>query len=97
MNHSRRTLPRLCVIALLLLAVSPVTAPFSTCDLLDLLGGPPSTGGAVLQSKTTSDEPVSGVGGSLVVRMARASTGLTVLQSVARPRPRDAFHVPLRI
>ena len=48
---------RLCGILLLVLAVSPVTAPFSTCDLTALLGGQ-AHGGAILQPKAASDDAV---------------------------------------
>lgn len=96
MDQRRSTVPRLCVVLLLLLVVSPVTAPFSTCDLLELFGGPASPGSGV-HSKAMPDEPVAGAGGAIVVHSPRARAGLTVLPPVAQPRWSDAFHVPLRI
>jgi hypothetical protein len=97
MHHGRSTLPRLCVILLLLLAVSPVTAPFSTCDLLDLFGGCASSGGPVLHSKSTPDEPVPGGGGGSAPQVPGAVSGVRVLESVAQPRWRVALYIPLRI
>lgn len=97
MTPRRSTIPRLGIILLLLLVVSPVTAPFSTCDLLDLLGGAASPGGVVVHSKGTPDEPDSGAGGGFVLHVPDSITALIVLRSAAQPRWRDAFHVPLRI
>ena len=53
---------RLLGLALLVLAVSPVTAPFSTFDLVALLTGTPSSASS-LQSKKITDEPTSDLGG----------------------------------
>ena len=97
MSRRRGTIPRFGVILLLLLVVSPVTAPFSTCDLLDLLGGPASAAGAVFQSKPTGDQPAPGTGGSLVLHVSPIATSLTIVRSLARSRSRTAFHLPLRI
>jgi len=54
MTAGRRRFQRLCAIALLALAVSPLTAPFSAGHPLDLLGG----ASAHIQSKKAPDEPV---------------------------------------
>lgn len=53
---------RLLGLALLVLAVSPVTAPFSTFDLVGLLNGSSSSSSS-LQAKKVADEPVSEVPG----------------------------------
>lgn len=54
MTVGRRQFQRLCVIALLALAVSPLTAPFAAGHPLDLLGG----ASVHIQSKKAPDEPV---------------------------------------
>jgi hypothetical protein len=59
-------------VVLLLLAVSPVTAPFSTCDLNQLFGAPTSTGTASLHAKAAADEPVAWTG-SLAAPSAQLS------------------------
>ena len=53
---------RLLGLALLVLSVSPVTAPFSTFDLVGLLTGTPQAT-CSLQSKKILDEPASELGG----------------------------------
>ena len=47
-------------VLLLVLSASPLTAPFATCDLLDLLGvdGPDVPTVAALKPAGTSDQPV---------------------------------------
>jgi len=88
---------RLLVLSLLLLAVSPVTAPFSTCDPLDLFGGngaPTSPSGA---HKSTQDPQA--------ITCACPATGLPPVRSrsatAALPQRVNhvhrASHVPLRI
>lgn len=53
---------KICGILLLALAVSPVTAPFSTCDLLDLFGSPVPGGEAMLKPHAPTHEPVASPG-----------------------------------
>lgn len=95
---ARFTTPvRMLGLTLLILACSPVTAPFSTFDLVSWLGGAPAAAGASLQPKKAADEPAAVVPGqtgatgvicycaSLLPRLARAPRGLASL------------HRPLRI
>lgn len=49
-------------VALLLLAVSPVTAPFSTCDLNQFVGSPIPPGTSSVHAKAGADEPVACMG-----------------------------------
>ena len=49
-------------VALLLLAVSPVTAPFSTYDLNQIVGSPTSPGTSSVHAKAGADEPVACLG-----------------------------------
>jgi hypothetical protein len=55
MSRHRSTPARICALLLLVLAVSPLTAPFSTCDLFDLLTGRASSAGAIVQAKAADD------------------------------------------
>ena len=93
----RRRLHRVCVITLLVLAVSPLTQPFSTYSFADLAATTTTLLGGFLQVKTAPDEGPSRAGGGLDVHVLVAST----FQEPA-PLPRDvqfhpAFHVPLRV
>jgi len=56
------TVVRLLGLALLVLVVSPVTAPFSTVDVIGLLNGSPAAGTS-LNSKKVADEPASELSG----------------------------------
>lgn len=89
--------PRAVVTALLLLVVSPVTAPFLTFDLGDLPGDAGPTGAAVIQSKKAHDEPIPTFVAPPTPQPVRASFRPPVLpprQQVHTSRP---AHVPLRI
>ena len=84
-------------VALLLLAISPVTAPFSTCDLSQLLGNPVQAGGPVVQAKAAPDEPVPTLG-SIATLLVDAR--YTAARRVANDRPvvtRPSLSDPLRI
>jgi hypothetical protein len=96
-SRRRSPLARIIVTALLMLAVSPVTAPFLTFNLEDLFGGSTSSGVALVQPKTTHDDPVSAVA---------INAALQVLGSVRTPAATTigscadrstAFLTPLRI
>lgn len=90
------TLRRLCVVALLLLVASPVTAPFSTVDLVALLTGTTAQGVAS-QSKIATDDAVVCVAAGLDLR---TPSGRLTRAEVARSRCCSwdgAFDIPLRI
>jgi hypothetical protein len=87
---------RLLGLALLVLAVSPVTAPFSTFDLVGLLTGTPQAASS-LQTKKIADEPSAELGGQSPL------VGIDLAWSVIRAlddRPggtRVLLDIPLRI
>ena len=91
------TLLRVCRLALLVLMVSPVTAPFSTCDLIDLFGGGAAHDGAVLQSKPSPPQPVPGLAGGPVLQIVRTSGTQRATPSAGRSPARSARWIPLRI
>jgi hypothetical protein len=95
--RSASALTRIIVTTLLLLAVSPVTAPFLTFDLKDWLGDSTSPGVALVQPKTTHDEPVSAVAtsGALLFLRAVLTPGPTV--PIYRASRSIAFLTPLRV
>jgi len=97
--HARNgsALTRSIVTALLLLAVSPVTAPFLTLDLKDWLGDSTSPGVALVQSKTTHDEPVPAVATGAAFLVLRAVIASATVAAVYRVRRGVAFLPPLRI
>jgi hypothetical protein len=97
--HARngRALTRSIVTALLLLAVSPVTAPFLTFDLKDWLGDSTSPGVALVQPKTTHDEPVSTVVSGSACLLLRAVIAPATVTAVYRVSRTVAFLPPLRI
>ena len=88
---------RLLVLGLLLLVVSPVTAPFSTVDPLELFGGQAAPASSSVTHKPAHEPQV--------IACASPATGLPALDtSVAisvRPRAGTLVnrepHVPLRI
>ena len=91
------TVVRGIVTVLLLLAVSPVTAPFLTFDARSLPGEQAPLGTAVVQAKKAHDEPVSAfVSGPALPLVASAISRATVPQLVLRLRRAPVF-VPLRV
>jgi hypothetical protein len=84
---------RLCALALLLLAILPVSAPFATCDLRDLLGEAPADA-RLLQSKTIADThaPALNAGQLVSHLLARGLVG-----RVSPIPSATGTHVPLRI
>jgi hypothetical protein len=92
-----RLLVRVGGAVLLLLMLSPVTAPFATCDLADLLAGASSDDGAVLQSKPLQD-------GAALIQMRtvspdeRAVVRAAIVHGDTRPvNPSTVLRIPLRI
>ena len=95
--RSGRALTHIIVTALLLLAVSPVTAPFLTFDLKDLLGESSAPGVALVQPKTTHDEPVSTVATPAALQVLRAVTMPATTSTIYGLHRSVAFLPPLRI
>jgi len=62
-----RPLDSFSAVLLLVLVVSPVTAPFSSCDLENLLSDRDARHGALLQSTVVQDKPVDGLTGGFVL------------------------------
>lgn len=60
-SRVRQRTPRFIVLALLILALSPITTPFASCDLIGLLSGSGASTGAVLQAKPAPDQPTIAV------------------------------------
>ena len=93
MTSRRRFLDKCCAVVLLVLAVSPVTAPFSTFDFRDL--GHSANGLAVgdVKAKGSSDQPLEGLVGlsllspllSPVAGSILASGGDVVTRTILRP------------
>jgi hypothetical protein len=82
------------LLILLLLAVSPVTAPFSSRDLGDLLSGAPS-GGAGVQAKSSDKwAPGLGPGADLDLRGWVFPPSAGAVRQEHRGEP---LRVPLRI
>jgi hypothetical protein len=95
--RSASALTRTIVTTLLLLAVSPVTAPFLTFDLKDWLGDSTSPGVALVQPKTTHDEPVSAVAANGPFLFLRTLLTSSPAKPVYRVSRSIAFRTPLRI
>lgn len=89
---------RLLGIALLLLAVSPLTAPFSTCDPLDLFGGgatvPVSTS---VHAKTVADEPAADVSGPIGLLPVLLYGGMVQSRTVSSTPALCPLDIPLRL
>lgn len=83
--------------SLLVLALSPVTAPFSTCDLMDLLSGTSRAAGAILQSKGASDDSAPEADPSANLRVLRPTAAGGPIHLVPREPGRAPLLVPLRI
>lgn len=94
MTQHRWRLQRWCALFLLVLAASPLTAPFSTGHPLDLFGGSASH----VQSKKAPDDPIV----SLAIPFDSLTTQLSTVAPTVRPRAGqvrgvDALHLPLRL
>ena len=94
MNRHGWTFQRICALALLVLAASPLTAPFSSGHPLDLLGD----AAAHIQSKKAPDDPIVTLASPLVAgtTLSLVATEITRLVS-GQPRGVDALLLPLRI
>jgi hypothetical protein len=96
MTLRSRTFARACGILLLLLAVSPVTAPFSTCDL-SILWGAPLAQGPALKVKASQDEPAATPGGSVDHRVVFGSEAHHAAARGSARSWRSLFDLQLRI
>jgi hypothetical protein len=95
---ARFTTPaRMLGLALLLLVFSPVTAPFSTFDLVSLLGGATAPASTSVQSKKAPDEPVAAVDGQPEVSEQNADWGALRPRRANAPGGVISLHRPLRI
>lgn len=88
---------RLCGILLLVLAISPVTAPFSTFDPGLLFHESAPQAGAILQAKPASSEPIASAGGTFEFRIRLEPAASDVVTNVHAPRRRVLLDPPLRI
>lgn len=90
---------RLCGLALLLLALLPVTAPFSTFDLIDFLrDAPPADTGSVGQAKSGGDKKLSSVPGIVIDLFLSRPLAARAYAAATRPaESRKLSVVPLRV
>jgi hypothetical protein len=94
MTDRRWTLQRLCALFLLVLAASPLTAPFSTGHPLDLFGGAASH----VQSKKAPDDPIVSLAVPLdAIITERWISITTVPRLIGQARGVDALLLPLRL
>ncbi len=92
------TLFRLCGLALLLLALLPVTAPFSTLDLLDFFRDtPPAETGSITQAKNASQKLASAPGLTIDLDLSRPDTDRRRPTSVRTHASRRPAVIPLRL
>jgi hypothetical protein len=85
------------VVALLVLAVSPVTAPFSTCDLQDLFGEQPAHRQGFVEPKTSGEGPAVPAGGPALDPALRPANGITSRPPGYGIRAGRVGHTVLRI
>jgi hypothetical protein len=97
MRFRSSALSRLVGVLLLILALSPVTAPFSTIDLAQLLGDTGPHAGAIPQSKTTIDELATEAVPPFWVAPPPATLATSSSASSPPPLVRCAQSIPLRI
>ena len=92
-------LVRACAVALLLLASLPVTAPFSTLDLVDFFHGTPADAGPGVQSKTASDKKLSSALPGVVINLylSQPLTARGLLAAIDPVGARRRADIPLRV
>ena len=88
---------RLLGLALLLLAVSPLTAPFSTLDPLDLFGGATAPSPTAVQSKIQTDDPAAELGAGVGFGPRFFAGIATSLVSARNSRGATPLVTPLRL
>jgi len=90
------SVPRLLGVLLLALAISPVTAPFSTCRLADLFSGP-GPADAILQPHPAAHDPVAGLGSTPDAHPLREARPITLLHRERQAQHRGIVRLQLRI
>lgn len=90
---------RLCGLALLLLALTPVTAPFSTFDLIDFFrDAPPADTGSVGHAKSAGDKKLSSVPGVVIdLFLSRPLAARVLAVSIQPVGSREPAVIPLRL
>ncbi|MBA3948556.1 MAG: hypothetical protein H0X44_01260 [Acidobacteria bacterium] len=88
---------RLCAVALLLLALLPVTAPFSTLDLLDFFRDTPAETGSITQAKNASQKLASTPGLAIDLELSRPDIDRRRPASVRTHASRRPAVIPLRL
>lgn len=88
---------RLCGVLLLVLAVSPATAPFSTFDPGVFFHESAPQTGAILQAKPAHDDPVAAAGAIFLYRVRLERADRRQGAGASAPRTRIVLDPPLRI
>ena len=91
------TIVRIFGLLLLVLAVSPVTAPFSTIDLVGLLSESTAASNASFNTKKAADEPAAHVDGRSTFVIIPDSVWRMLPHVESAPPAPAAFETPLRI
>lgn len=88
---------RLLGLLLLVLTVSPVTAPFSACDLFMLFGDATAPAASSIQSKKAPEEPASVLENPRVLRLTLRPWLHRLPGAVRGPQSRPVLDLPLRL
>ena len=89
---------RLCGLILLLLALLPVTAPFSTFDLADFFRDTPADASSIGQAKTGGDKKLSSVPGDVIdLFLARPLAARVRTIAIQPAGSREPAVIPLRL
>ena len=89
---------RTCGLALLLLALLPVTAPFSTFDLIDFFRDAPADTGSIGQAKAGGDKKLSSVPGVVIdLFLSRPAAARVRAVSIHPVGAREPAVIPLRL
>jgi len=84
-------------LTLLVLVCSPVTAPFSTFDLVSLFGGATAPVTTSIQAKKSPDEPAVAVSGQTDLASPADHWARLLPLLASAPRGFASLHRPLRI
>jgi hypothetical protein len=90
-------LVRICGMTLLLLALLPVTAPFSTFDLIDFFRDTPADAGSFVQTKTPGSKLASLPGAVVHVQISRLHEAGARAFAAAPARSERPTDIPLRL